>query len=95
MLGHRHQRVEAEAPAVAEDVEGCGAGAVSDQLRIERKALRRRVDLAVGHAQQHHLRAGLRSAAQRALDFEAGILQGGGQGVAKPTGADDGAALKG
>ena len=36
-----------------------------------------------------------RAAAQRALDLEAGVAQGGGQGVAKPAGADDGAALKG
>ena len=39
--------------------------------------------------------AGLRAAAQRALDLEAGVAKRGGQGMAKPTGADDGAALKG
>ena len=38
---------------------------------------------------------GLRAAAERALDVEAGVAQRGGQGVAKPTGADDGAALRG
>ena len=36
-----------------------------------------------------------RAAAERALDLEAGVAQGLGQRVAKPAGADDGAALKG
>ena len=93
MLGHRHQRVEAEALAVAEDLEGRGAGAVADQLRGGR--LRRGPDLAVGDGEEHDGRVRPRAAAERALDLDAGVAEGGGQGMAKPAGADDGAALKG
>ena len=93
MLRDRHQRVEAEALAVAEHLEGRGAGAVADQLR--RGRLGGRADLAVGDGEEDDGRLRPRTAAERALDLEAGVAQRGGQGVAKPAGADDGAALKG
>ena len=93
-LGHGHQRVEAEALAVAERLERRGAGAVADQ-RARGKRLRGRADLAVGDGEEHDAALRLRAAAERALDLDAGVAQRGGQGVAKPAGADDGAALRG
>jgi hypothetical protein len=87
--------VEAEALAFSEDGEGRGAGAVPDQLRIQWKALRRGADLAVGDGEEDDWCLRLRAATERALDLDAGVAQRGGQGVAKPTGADDGAAFRG
>ena len=52
-------------------------------------------DLAVGHGEEDELRLRARAAAERALDLDAGLAERGGQGMAKPTGADDGAVLRG
>ncbi len=85
--------MQAERLPLAERLEGRGAGAVADQRR--RRRLGRCADLAVGHGQEDDLGLRAGAAAERALDFDAGLAEGGGQGMAKPTGADDGAALRG
>ena len=93
-LRHRHQGVEAERfvpGAAAARVVAPEQWPTNCALRGVRAAAAVAISV-VGHGQQHDVGAGVCSAAERALDLEAGLRERGGQGMAETAGADDGAA---
>ena len=74
-VGDRHQRMEAERFAAGQRFEGRGAGAVTDELRIEGgEGCGGGLDLLVGDAEQDDVGLGVRSAAERALDLVARLV---------------------
>ena len=69
---------------------GGRAAAVADQRRRAAGGLRRLGDIAVGHAQEHRVRARDRlAAAGRPVHVEARVAKGAGQGCAQAAGPDD------